>query len=98
VPARLPDGAFSMSARIYGGPWTMWSDPAEDAANRAWHTECVELLEPLAVGHYIGETDIVNHPEYAQRAYSAANWQRLQDLREKHDPDRVFFSGTEGLR
>ena len=97
VPARLPDGAFSMSARIYGGPWTMWSEPSEDAANRAWHAKCVELLEPLAVGHYIGETDIAGHPEYAARAYSAANWQRLRDLRAKHDPDGVFFSGADGL-
>ena len=26
VPAPLPNAALSLSARVYGGPWTMWKD------------------------------------------------------------------------
>src|SRR5204862_3476413 len=53
VPAPLPDAAFSMSARVYGGPWTQWTESADDAANIAWHSGSVDLLEPLSVGHYV---------------------------------------------
>ncbi|MFL5820587.1 MAG: FAD-binding oxidoreductase [Solirubrobacteraceae bacterium] len=97
VPAPLPDAAFSMSARIYGGPWTMWSEASEDRSNLDWHAKCVELLKPLAVGHYIGESDTVGHPEYAEGAFSPANWKRLEELREKYDADGVFFGYREGL-
>jgi FAD/FMN-containing dehydrogenase len=97
VPAPLPDAAFSMSARIYGGPWTMWTDAADDGANVDWHERCVELLKPHAVGHYVGETNTVAHPEYARAAYSAESWGRLSELRERHDPDGLFFSPGEAV-
>ena len=98
VPAPLPaDAAFSMSARLYGGPWTQWTDPSDDGANLGWHAECVGLLEPFAVGHYIGESDTVGHPEFVEGAYSAANWKKLAELRAKYDPEGVFFSYSEGL-
>nr|MBA3718460.1 FAD-binding oxidoreductase [Actinomycetota bacterium] len=98
VPAPLPaDAAFSMSARLYGGPWTQWADPADDAANLEWHAECVDLLKPFAVGHYVGESDTAGHPEFAEGAYSAANWKKLAELCAKHDPDGVFFSYSDGL-
>jgi FAD/FMN-containing dehydrogenase len=97
VPAPLPDAAFSMSARIYGGPWTMWTEAADDAANLEWHARCVDALTPLCKGHYIGESDTVGHPEFAERAYSAANWRRLGELRRKHDSEGMFFTHSEGL-
>lgn len=97
VPAPLPDAAFSMSARIYGGPWTMWTEAADDAANVRWHERCVELLDPFVVGRYIGESNTVAHPEYAQDAYSPENWTRLAELRRKLDPDGVFFAPGEGV-
>jgi len=98
VPAPLPDAALSLSARVYGGPWTMWQDEADDAANTAWHQECVELLMPYIAGYYIGETDPVTVPAEARGAYSPANWNRLADLREKYDPDGVFFGYFDGFR
>jgi FAD/FMN-containing dehydrogenase len=97
VPAPLPDAAFSMSARVYGGPWTMWSEATEDGANIAWHDKCVASLQRLASGHYVSESDTVNHQERARRAYSAVNWERLSQLRAKYDPDGVFFSYSDGL-
>lgn len=97
VPGPPPDAAFSMRAKVYGGPWTMWSDPSDDAANLDWHARCVDLLEPLSVGHYVGESDTVGHPEFAERAFSAANWERLAELRRKYDQGGVFFSYADGL-
>jgi FAD/FMN-containing dehydrogenase len=97
VPGPPPDAAFSMRAKLYGGPWTMWSEPSDDAANVAWHARCVDLLEPMSAGHYIGESDFVTHPEFAERAFSPASWERLTELRHKYDPHGLFFSFGDGL-
>ena len=97
VPAPLPDSAFSMSARVYGGPWTMWTEPPDDASNVEWHLECVDLLNPLSVGHYVGESDTVRKPEFAEGAYSADHWTKLANLRRRYDPDGVFFGYSDGF-
>lgn len=97
VPAPLSDTCFSMSAKIYGGPWTMWDQAQEDEANIAWHDECVRLLKPMINGHYVSETDTVTHPEYAKASYKEANWERLAELRKNYDPDGVFFDFSDGL-
>jgi len=97
VPAPLPDAAYSMCAKVYGGPWTMWWDEAGDQPNTDWHQECTTLLRPFNVGYYIGESDTVGRPSNAVQAFSPENWQRLADLRAKHDPDGVFFGYFDGL-
>jgi FAD/FMN-containing dehydrogenase len=97
VPAKLPEAAFSMSAKFYGGPWTMWESSSDDEANVAWHRKCVELLEPHVIGHYVSESNTARYPQYAEHAYSKANWERLTKLREKYDPSGVFFGYSDGL-
>lgn len=97
VPAPLPDAAFSQSARLYGGPWTMWKDAASDAQQIAWHEKCVALLKPHIIGHYISESDTSAHPEYSTASFSAAKWKKLAELRKKYDPTGVFFNFTEAL-
>ncbi|HEY8901653.1 MAG TPA: FAD-binding oxidoreductase [Chthoniobacterales bacterium] len=91
-------GAYSMHARIYGGPWTMWTDAADDAVNSEWHRELVERLDPLVAGFYVGESDTVGRPSNARRAFSSESWARLAELRARHDPDGVFFDYFDGLR
>ena len=97
VPAPLPNSALSLSARVYGGPWTMWQSAADDDANTAWHQECVALMKPYITGYYIGETDPVAIPSEATGAFSPESWKRLADLRDKYDPDGVFFGFFDGL-
>ena len=97
IPAPLPDAAFSMSARYYGGPWTMWTKPEDDHANTQWHKKCLELLKPFVAGYYVGESDTVTYPNIAQQSYTEAKWKRLQELRKKYDPDGVFFNYTDGF-
>jgi FAD/FMN-containing dehydrogenase len=97
VPAALSKAALSLSARVYGGPWTMWPNAADDEANTAWHQECVALMKPYIAGYYIGETDPVAVPSEATEAFSPASWKRLADLRDKYDPDGVFFGYFDGL-
>ncbi len=97
VPAPLPNAALSLSARVYGGPWTMWQNATDDDSNTAWHEECVALMKPYITGYYIGETDPVAFPSEATGAFSPKSWKRLADLRDKYDPDGVFFGFFDGL-
>jgi FAD/FMN-containing dehydrogenase len=96
-PAAPADAAFSVTGALYGGPWTMWDTAADDAANISWHAKCLELLKPHVAAHYVGETDIVGHPEFAELSYKPAAWQRLKNLRKKYDPEGLFFDFSGGL-
>ena len=97
VPAPPIDAAYSMSSKVYGGPWTMWKDQADDDTNTTWHNECTALLRPYNIGYYIGESDSVGRPSNAVQAYTPEKWQRLADLRDKYDPEGVFFGYFDGF-
>jgi FAD/FMN-containing dehydrogenase len=88
--AVLPDAAFSMTAGTLLLCYAIWGRPEDDAANAAWHRETIAALDPFAVGHYVGESDIVAKPARAERSFTPANWQRLQSLRRTYDPDGLF--------
>lgn len=91
------DGAFAIDAKIYGGPWTMWDDTADDKENIAWHEKCVNLLKPHICAHYVGETNTTGHNEFAKASYTEPSWERLKRLRARYDPEGVFFNYTDGL-
>ncbi len=98
VPVKPPaDAAFSMTGKLYGGPWTMWKDVKDDAANIKWHLKCVELMKPYISGHYVSETDTVQFPDYAKNSFSTKNWAKIAELRKKYDPHGVFFAYFDGL-
>jgi FAD/FMN-containing dehydrogenase len=97
VPARHTNTAYSMSSRVYGGPWTMWKHAADDEANTKWHHECIEMLRPFNIGYYVGESDTVGRPTDAIQAFSPENWKRLADLRNKYDPNGLFFDYFNGF-
>jgi FAD/FMN-containing dehydrogenase len=89
--------ALSMTSKVYGGPWTMWKDAKDDEANAQWHNELTALLRPYNTGYYIGESNTVLRPATAVQAFLPENWQRLADLRDKYDPDGLFFGYFDGL-
>lgn len=87
----LPDGAFSMTAGTLLLCYAIWERSEEDdAANGTWHRETIAALERFAVGHYVGESDIVAEPGRAEQSFAPANWQRLQSLRRTYDSDALF--------
>jgi len=88
--ARLPDAAFSMTAKTLLLCYAIWAEPGDDAANAAWHHEMMAALEPFTVGHYVGESDTLSRPARAERSFAQANWQRLRSLRRKYDPHDAF--------
>lgn len=97
VPAPQTDMAMSMHAKVYGGPWTMWWDAQDDAANTDWHRKLTTALRPFNLGYYLGESNTVERPDNAVQAFTPEKWQRLCDLRNTYDPDRLFFDYFEGL-
>ncbi len=88
--APMADGAYSMSADALLLCYAVWEHAEDDGANAAWHRGAIAALDAHAVGHYVGESDIVAHPGRAARSYSKASWDRLQMLRQQYDPDALF--------
>ncbi len=97
VPAPQKDMAFSMHSRVYGGPWTMWRDAKDDQVNNDWHQELIKTLRPYNLGYYISESNTIERPANVVEAFTPEKWQRLCDLRDKYDPDRVFFDYFDGF-
>jgi FAD/FMN-containing dehydrogenase len=88
--APMPDAAFSMTAGMLVLCYAIWERPEDDAGNATWHRETMSALDSFATGHYVGEADIVADPARAERSFAKENWQRLQSLRLKYDPDDLF--------
>jgi FAD/FMN-containing dehydrogenase len=87
---QLPDCAYSMSGDALVICSAAWERADADEANAAWHRATIAALDQFAIGHYIGETDIIGDPTRAERSYSKASWTRLKELREKYDPYGLF--------
>lgn len=88
----MPDMAFSMPGSLFAGVYGIWQDPGQDAPNEQWVHQTSKRLDPITVGHYIGETDLTADANRARLSFAPANWQRLQQLKKRYDPDDVFFS------
>ena len=90
--AEFPDMAFSMEGRIFVSCYAVWEDEADDATNAAWIPSLMAELEPLAIGHYVGETDLLAASSRASGSFAQPSWERLQALRDTLDPDGLFGS------
>jgi FAD/FMN-containing dehydrogenase len=89
---KQPDMAFSMFASTYVHVHALWNAAADDRANQDWVRTTCRSLEPLKVGHYVGEADLTVAPDRARRCFSASAWNKLSQLKRRYDPDDVFFS------
>jgi FAD/FMN-containing dehydrogenase len=92
----LPDAAFSIVASGYVACYSIWEEAGQDEANIEWLRTLMGTLEPLAVGCYVGEADIAANPSQVVNSFARSNWERLQALRKKHDPNGVFHSYSTG--
>jgi FAD/FMN-containing dehydrogenase len=83
----LPDMAFSMEGNVYIAAYVIADDEAHDAECRSWLQARMNDLAPVAKGVYLGDSDFTVRPA---KFMADANFARLEALREKHDPKRVF--------
>jgi hypothetical protein len=81
--------AFSMEGNVYCAIYAVWRDPDEDARLLAWIDEEMERWRPVSKGVYLGDTDLRRRPD---QFISDANFERLERLRSRHDPDDLFCS------
>jgi len=86
----FPDAAYSMRGDALVLCYAVWERHEDDAANTAWQRATITALDQFAVGHYVGESDIVADPGRAERSYSKGSWERLRKLRLKYDPNGLF--------
>jgi len=84
------DAAYSIDAKTLVMAYAIWDDPAADEANRAWHADVRELVEPISMGHFVNEADLSVGSGRLARCFTPANWKRLVELRQKWDPEGVF--------
>lgn len=94
--AARPDAAFSMTAKTLLLCYAIWEQQEDDDVNADWHRKTIAELNRFVVGHYVGESDIVEEPARAERSFAPANWQRLQALRRTYDPDDLFHRHNRG--
>ena len=88
--APYPDAAYSARGRFYFASYAQWDHAEDDLANEAWLKALYDEMEPLASGHYINEFDRETRADRTPHCFARSNWERLQELRQKHDPERVF--------
>lgn len=85
------DMAYSLAAPLYIGCYSIWDDADADEANERWHRETLKSLEPITRGHYMGETDLLASPTRAADSVAPGVWERLQAIRQRYDPEGVFY-------
>ena len=83
--------AYSLAAPLYIACYSIWANAADDEANVRWQQATAQSLEPLAVGHYIGETNLLASPTRAADSFAPGVWERLQAVRQQYDPQGVFY-------
>ena len=86
------DSCLSWSADCYVGCYAIWDKEADDELNFAWLNQNLPLMDPLAKGHYVNEVEARGHPDRYRQCFSDRNWERLAQLRKKHDPRGVFHN------
>ncbi len=84
------NSCFSSIGDTFVGCYSIWENAEEDEQHFKWLDETIPLMDPFAVGHYVNEVEANRHPERIKKCFSKDNWQRLQTVRNKYDPQGVF--------
>jgi hypothetical protein len=70
---------------------SIWTDPAQDEANRAWSRDCAAALERFGSGRMF--VNFVADPgatEVLRRGYGDTGYARLLELKRRWDPANLF--------
>jgi hypothetical protein len=79
--------AFSLEGNVYLASYAIWDDPALDDTCRDFVISTFRRLQPIGRGAYVGDANPVGRPD---RFMAPANFDRLQQIRARHDPGGLF--------
>jgi FAD/FMN-containing dehydrogenase len=90
--AGIPDGGSAFPSRGASFVYNLigvWQDPADDDRNIAWARGAFEQLRPFSLGSaYINF--LADEGEERVRAAYGPNYERLQAMKRRYDPENVF--------
>jgi FAD/FMN-containing dehydrogenase len=69
--------------------YVVWEDEANDARCRAWLADRMREIEAVSIGQYLGDSDFTARPP---KFVANANYERLEQIRAKYDPNGLFHS------
>jgi hypothetical protein len=88
APLRLlPDMALSLQTEVYCASYIVYEQPEQDAPLRNWLSERMREMEPVTTGQFLGDSDQTSRQV---KFMGQEQWQRLQTIRAKYDPDDMF--------
>ena len=83
------NACWSVQAPLYLSPNAGWSDPAQDVAHERWVHESLDGIRGLSRGLQFSDNNLADRPDIG---LSPANAARVETVRDRYDPDRVFRS------
>lgn len=86
---KLDDMAYSVQADVYISCGAVYEDAADDARCDAWVNDNMKRLEDLSVGSMMNDDNMIARKS---RYLSEDASRRLEALRVRHDPHRLFVS------
>ena len=91
--ARVPEDAMAFTGRTAGfwvGAEAFWTSPEKDEAMMSWGRRTWDDMAPhTAGGHYVNDM-VETSKDIVKSIYGPWKYERLVDLKRKHDPDNVF--------
>jgi hypothetical protein len=81
------DACWSIQAPLYLSPNAGWEDPADDERHERWVDHAMHRLAPYSRGVQFSDANL---PARAGQGITAANERRLESIRARYDPDRLF--------
>lgn len=92
VTPEASEGCLSPGGRHLLQAMVDYEDDTLDGAVEAWMAEFAAIAVPFGPGGYINQIDNERDPERIRDCFPAATWERLAQIRARHDPDRIFYS------
>ncbi|MEO1657008.1 MAG: FAD-binding oxidoreductase [Pseudomonadota bacterium] len=86
-PANRPDMAFSLEAKRYLAVYGEWHRQEDDERYSGWATDCMKKMQVHAIGIQLADENLGNRPA---KFMADENLIRLDAIRAKHDPSRLF--------
>lgn len=92
----FPDIAYSARGRYCFTTCAQWNEADHDEVNRSWLKSLYDELNEIASGSYVNEFNTETRDPRA--CYLKEHWDKLQQLRQQHDPEGVFHDFYCGQR